>query len=188
MKKLALLACILLLAGCQAKRPATANLNITIASNPSAVYAETSATIRGEDLREYPEIIEFKIDDKPLLRVPSLTAPHALITKKLANGFRDQGMTFSTDSDVRILLNIRDVVVKVTKTKMLYTARAKSQMTLKVTNDGSTITKKFDRETEKETVSRPKIPALETMLNEQLEDIIEQILRDEDIRSAILKK
>ncbi|WP_167505855.1 YajG family lipoprotein [Desulfosediminicola flagellatus] len=188
MKKLALLICILLLAGCESKRPATAKLSLNIARNPSTIYAGSSATIRGEDSRMHPEIVEFKIGDDPILRVPSLTPPHALITKQLADGFLDQGMTFTTASEARILLNIKELLVTVTKPKMLYQADAKSRITLQITNGSATLTKKYDRETSKESATRPKIPTLENMLNNQLKDIIEQILEDEDIRSAILSK
>lgn len=186
MKKLALLVCILLLAGCQAKRPATANLSLNITNNPSSIYADAAAVIRGEDLREYPELVEFKLGDDPVLRVPSLSPPHVLITDQLANGFRDQGMIFTNASEARILLNVKKLLVTVTKEKMLYNTEANSLITLQVTNGNSTLTKKFDRQTSKESVSRPKMPALEKMLNEQVTDIIEQVLKDEDIRSAIL--
>lgn len=186
MRKLFLLACILLLAGCTAKRPAATNLNLQIVGQPAGIYNETSAVIRGHDAREFEEVIEFQLGKDPVLRIPNLSPTHILVTERLAGGFKQQGLTFSNDSEARILLDINNLLVTVTKPQMLYVAEAKSNLSLKVVSGNKTITKKYDRQVSKESMTKPKIESLEGMLNDQLSDIIMQILQDDEIRSAII--
>lgn len=187
MNRILLLACMALVglsSGC-AKHPVMANLNLAITAQPP-VYSDASAYIQGHDARAEEAVIVYLLKDQPPTMVPNMSPPHILATERLAGGFRDQGLMFAGESNVRILLDITELLVTVTKPKFLYTAEAKTRVTLKVVKGGTSLAKKYDREATKEFAQRPDISKTETMLNEQLSDIINQMLKDGDIRDAIL--
>lgn len=188
MNRILLLACMVLVglsSGCAVKQPVMANLNLAITAQPP-VYGKASAFIQGHDGRAEEAVIVYLLDDQPPTMVANMSPPHILATERLAGGFREQGLTFASESNVRILLDITELLVTVTKPKFLYTAEAKTRVTLKVVKGGTSLAKKYDREATKEFAQRPEISKAETMLNEQLSDIINQMLKDEDIRNAIL--
>ncbi len=185
MKKFILLACALLLTGCSVKQPATTNLNLEIMGQSNMIYSGEAATIRGEDTRRDSAVAVYKIKDDPAAKITNISAPHVMLTEQLANGFREQGLIFSNGSDVRILFKLNELLVTITKPKMLYLAEAKSQVSLQVVKGSSSVTKKYDRQATQESARRPDINKIEGLLNNQLSDIINQILKDEDIRAAI---
>lgn len=187
MNRLVLLACLLLLSGCTAKYPAIANLNLRVTAQPP-IYTDADAFIQGHDARKYKEVIIYQLKDQEPIGVPNISPPHILATERLAGGLRDQGLTFESISNVQIHLDIDELLVTVTKPKFLYTAEAKSRVTLKVIKSGTSLAKKYEREATQESAQRPDIRKLENMLNEQLSEIINQILQDQDVRSAILSK
>lgn len=188
MNKFVLFIFALLLTGCGAKYPAIANLDLQISAQPTTIYTGSSAFIQGHDARENTEVVVYKFNDKPAVRVPNLSSPHILVTEHLADGLHEQGLIFENGSDTRILLDINELLVTVTRPKLLYTSEARSQITLKVIKGANTVTKKYSRETMHESGRRPDIKSLERMLNEQLSDIVNQILQDENIRAAITSK
>lgn len=188
MNRILLLACMALVclsSGCAVKQPVMANLNLAITSQPP-VYGNASAYIQGHDARAEEAVIVYLLKDQPPTMVPNMSPPHILATERLAGGFREQGLTYASESNVRILLDISELLVTVTKPKFLYNAEAKTRVTLKVVKGGTSLAKKYEREATKEFAQRPDISKAETMLNEQLSDIINQMLNDEDIRNAIL--
>jgi uncharacterized lipoprotein len=185
MKKLVLLACALLLTGCSVKQPATTNLNLQILEQSSTIYTGSAATIRGEDKRRDSAVAVYQIKEDPAAKVTNISAPHVMLTEQLANGFREQGLIFSNGSEVRILFKLNELLVTITKPKMLYLAEAKSQVSLQVVQGSNSVTKKYDRQATQESARRPDIRKIEDMLNSQLSDIVNQILKDEDIRAAI---
>lgn len=185
MKKLVLLACVLLFPGCTVKYPETANLSLQVPAQPSVVYTNSTASVSGHDARENPEIVVFKIQDEPVVKVPSLNSPHIVITERLTGGLREQGLQFESNSPVRILLNLNQLLATVTKSKMRYNTDAASQITLEVTTSKSSLKKKFTRNNSQESVSRPDIANIEKMLNDQLSSIVNQILADTEIAELI---
>jgi uncharacterized lipoprotein len=185
MKKLVLLACTLLLTGCSVKQPATTDLNLLIMGQSNMIYSGEAATIRGEDTRMDSAVAVYRIKEDPAIKVTNISAPHVMLTEQLANGYREQGLIFSNGSDVRILFKLNELLVTITKPKMLYLAEAKSQISIQVVKGSKSVTKKYDRQATQESAKKPDIFKIETMLNSQLSDIINQILKDEDLRAAI---
>jgi uncharacterized lipoprotein len=185
MKKIFLFACVLLLPGCTVKYPETANLNLQVPVQSSVVYTNSTASVNGYDTRENPEIIVFKVKNESVVKVPSLNSPHVVITERLAGGLREQGLQFESNSPVRILIYLNQLLATVTKPKLLYNSEAVSQVTLEVITSRTSLTKKFTRNNSQESVSRPDLAEIEKMLNDQLSSIVNQILIDAEFRELI---
>ena len=185
MKKIAIITYILLLAGCSAKYPLTTNLHLRTGSQPTGIYNNTiTAALKGHDARRERTVVAYQMDQPPIL-LENATEPHVLITDRLANGFLEQGLVFENGAPVRIQINLDELLVNVTRPKLLYSATARSHVTLTLNNRGTTLTKIYDREANRESATRPPVQDLEAMLNDQLNDIVKQILQDDEVRSAI---
>ena len=185
MKKIVLLACVLLFPGCSVKYPETANLNLQVPAQASIVYTNSTASVRGRDARENPEVVVFNVKKEPVVKVTNLSPPHIVITERLVGGLREQGLEFESNAPVRILLNLNELLVTVTKPKLLYNSEAVSEVTLEVKNSKTSLKKKYTRNDSKESVSRPKIAEIEKMLNDQLSAIVNQILMDAEFRELV---
>jgi len=188
MKKIILLACFLLVTGCGAKYPESTNINLELPTQSSSVYTDSTASVRGHDARETPEIVVFKVKKKPVVTVSNIRSPHIVITERIAGGLGEQGLQFEKDSPVHILIEINKLLVSVSKPKLLYNSQAVSHVTLKVSNRETSLTRKYKREANHESVSRPKIDEIEKMLNDQLSNIVSQILSDTELREMIKMK
>ena len=184
MYKSILLGLTLLICGCAPQYPTEANLNLQIKAQPP-VYSDTSVFIQGHDARGSEEVIVYLAKDQPPIKVDNMSPPHLLITERLASALRDQGVTFENNADTRIFLEINELLVSVSRPKFLYTAEAKTNITLKVVKESTSLAKKYDRVATNESAKRPGVHQLENMLNDQLSEIIAQILQDQDIRKAI---
>jgi len=186
MKKTAMVACIFLLAGCSADYPLYANLHLRAGNQPMGIYDNTTtAILSGHDARKNSAVVAYQIKGQSEILLPNETEPHVLVANQLARGFLEQGLVFENGAPVRIQLNLEELLVKVNRPKILYNATARSHITLIVTNRGTTLTKTYVREANRETATQPPVKDLEKMLNEQLTDIVKQILQDEEVRTAI---
>ena len=188
MNKLVLLLCILFLSGCGVKYPETANLNLEVTSQPETVYTDSFASIKGLDARERPEVIVYQLKNEPVVWVSSPTPPITIITEELKSGFRNQGIIIDRDGPVRIDLELNQMLVTLTKPKRLYNAEAVSKVTLNARYGKNSITKEYIRQNSEESVRLPKVDQLETMLNEQLSDLVTTILADKNVRELIVQK
>ena len=188
MKNIILLACVLLFAGCGAKYPETANLNLLVPDQSATVYSNSTVYVNGQDVRESPEVIIYKLKKEPVVKVPNINSPLVVVTERLTGGLREQGLQFETNSPARIMLKLNQLLVTVTKTKALYNIEGVSQITLKVTKGNDSLTKRYNRQNDRKSVSRPKISEIENMLNEQLSDIVTEILSDTEIQELIANK
>ena len=179
-----LVAAALLLCGCAPQYPTQANLNLQIMAQPP-IYSDTSAFIRGHDARTSEAVIIYLSNDQQPIEVDNMSPPHLLVTERLAAALREQGLSFENSADTRIFLEINELQVAVSRPKFLYTAEAKTNITLKVVKESTSFAKKYDRVATKESPQRPAVNQLENMLNDQLSEIIAQILADQDIRKAL---
>ena len=184
MKKLILLTCLVLLAGC-AKQPVIANLNVRLGEVSAGIYgAGASAIIKGQDARKSQEVVLY-MSDRPATTLANMSEPVILISEKLAEGLLGQGLLLEPTSPVHLKFTINELVVGVTRPQTLYNADAKTYITLTVENRGTVFTKVYKREANQKSATRPDLPDLEPMLNSQLSDIIHQILTDEEVRKVI---
>jgi uncharacterized lipoprotein YajG len=185
MNKIVLLTCALLLTGCGVKYPETANLKLMVPSQSDTVYTNSTVLVNGLDARENGEVLVYKVKEEPVVKVPSLNSPIAVITEALSDGMREQGLQFETNAPVRIDLELNQLMVTVSKSKTLYNFKAVSQITLKAMSGKNSFTKKYNRQDDRKSVLRPKITEIENLLNGQLSDIIMKILSDMDLRELI---
>lgn len=187
MKIFPLLACVLFLSGCGIKYPETANINLQVHKQSTTVYTNVAASVSGYDARDYQEIVVFKVKKEPVVKVENQNPPHIVITERLTGGLREQGLIFESNSPVQILLELNQLLVTVTKPKVLYNSEAVSQVTLKVTNRETSIKRTYNRQDNLKSGSRPKIDEIEEMLNDQLSTIVDTILADEELHEIINK-
>lgn len=186
MKKIAILVFALLFSGCSAKYPPETNLKLQISSLTTVIYSnESSAALIGHDARQDTAVVVYQLTGKPEIRIANKTAPHVLITERLAAELQKQGLLFKRASPVRIQLDLNELLVSVTRPKILYSAKAKSHLTLTIKNKKITLTKTYDREANNDSVTRPTVLDLEKLLNSQLTEIVNQILKDKEVQGAI---
>lgn len=184
---LLLLTCLFLFVGC-AKQPVIANLNPRLAEQPVGIYSGgLSAAISGLDARKSLEVVIF-MNDQPATRMANVRAPLDLFSAKLGAALRDQGLAIDPSSPVHLKFTIGDLLVRVTHDKLLYSADAKTSITLAVENRGTIFTRVFKRDSTNDSATRPDLPALEGMLNTQLVDILQTIVEDGEIRQLISRK
>lgn len=188
MNRMVLLLCVLLLSGCGVKYPETAIINLEIPSQPEAVYSNSFATVNGLDTRENSEVVAYKLKKEPVVKVSSLTPPITIIIEELLAGLRNQGLQIETAAPVNIDLELNQLLVTVSKFKSLYNSQVVSQITLKARHGKNSITKEYTRKNDQESVLLPKINEIETMLNDQLSDVVLTILSDRDLRDLIKAK
>ncbi len=187
MNRLLFFTCLFLFVGC-AKQPVIANLNPRLGEQPAGIYSGGhSAVISGQDARKSSEVVIF-MNDQPSTRLANVSAPSDLFAARLFAGLRDQGLVIEPSSPVHLKFIINDLLVRVTHDKLLYSADAKTYITLAVENRGTVFTKVFKREANNDSATRPDLPDLEGMLNTQLADILQQIVQDGEIRQLISRK
>jgi uncharacterized lipoprotein len=191
MKRLLLLIIAVMLSGCAATLPDKTNLNPALETQPTGVYPPgIEIFVDSQDDRFEKHVVTYSIKNEPSTMLFNQVAPQIMLAERLADGFSQQGLTRVGRSEITVSIVIEELMVTVTRTKsgLLYNSDAKTRIKLKVDNNGTVLTKDYKREISKERATRPNIPDLETMLNEQLTDVIEKILGDGQVREAIRGK
>ena len=189
MKKYFLLIFALLFSGCSAQYPATTNLHLEVENQPYGIYdINTSAALKGHDARLDTAVVIYHLKGQSQVRIANHEPPHKLVTEQLATGLQEQGLVFESGSSVRLLVDLNELVAIVTRANILYSATAKSNLTLTVKNKDTSLIKTYNRQANRDSAGKPSVPDLEKMLNDQLNDIVKQILQDEEVQGAISKK
>ena len=185
-KKIIILVVAILLTGCGAKDPLYTSLKLGITGQPAGIYSgDIAATLRGRDARKDKTVVAYQLKGQTEIRIPNESDPHALITDQLAKGFLEQGLVFEGGAPIRILIDLNELLAKVTRSKLLYNAIARSHLTLTIKYREVTFTKTYDREASQGSARRTPVKDLEKMLNDQLTDIVTQILNDQEVRATI---
>lgn len=186
MNRFLFLALALFFSGCAAHYPVTANLLLQRDNQPSGIYGQNSAaSLTGHDARKNSAVVVYQMKGDPEVAIPNEKEPHILITEQLAAGLKQQGLVFAKGAPVHIELDVNELVAKVSRPKFLYKTKAISSLKLAVHNKGTTLTRTYNRETDRESATRPEVVDLEKMLNAQLTEIVNQILQDQEVRSTI---
>ena len=189
MKKFALLLLVMTLAGCAGTLPDKADLIVETANQSAKVYpASIEVSVVGRDKRTDPHVIVYKDDKEPALTLTSRLPLQMMVAESLAQGLREQGLNRGDRSNITVAVVVKEVQAKVTKPGALYSSKARTRLDVVVSNNGSVLTLEYNREASKESMTRPKVLFLETMLNDQLSDIVTKILEDSRLREAIKGK
>jgi uncharacterized lipoprotein len=188
-KKILLLFLAIFLTGCGVQYPLTTKLDLQHGMQPTRIYFGNtlSATLKGHDARTESAVVIYRQKGKPAVELPNETAPHVLITERLAAGLQEQGLSFQRAAPIRIQLDLNELVATVSRTKILYSITAKSRLVLTIKNSDITLTKTYSREANRDAATRPAVQDLEKLLNSQLTDIVNQILQDAEIQDTIGK-
>jgi uncharacterized lipoprotein YajG len=178
-----------ILTGCAGTMPEKAELNIEVADQSAGVYPSSlQVSVVGRDNRADPYIIIYNLDKEATTMLPSRVPPQVLVKDSLAQGLRQQGLSRGDRSNITVSVVLKELQAKVSKPGALYTSHARTRLELTIGNNGNVLTLDYNREARKESMTRPKVLFLETMLNEQLTDIVIKILEDQRVRMAIKGK
>ncbi|MDP3479069.1 MAG: YajG family lipoprotein [Desulfoprunum sp.] len=191
MKRLLLMIIAVMLSGCAATLPDKINLNPILENQPAGVYPPAlDIFVDSKDDRFEKHVVTYSFKNEPSIMLFNQVAPQIMLAERLTDGLSQQGLTRVGRSTITVTIAIEEMMVTVTKTKsgLLYNSAARSRLRLTVNNNGSILTKDYNREASKETATKPDIPDLEAMLNVQLSDVIEKILGDGQVREAIRGK
>jgi len=191
MKRLLLMIIAVMLSGCAATLPDKINLNPILENQPAGVYPPViDIFVDSKDDRFEKHVVTYSFKNEPSIMLFNQVAPQIMLAERLTDGLSQQGLTRVGRSTITVTIAIEEMMVTVTKTKsgLLYNSAARSRLRLTVNNNGSILTKDYNREASKETATKPDIPDLEAMLNVQLSDVIEKILGDGQVREAIRGK
>lgn len=186
MKKMGVVLLVMILAGCATTMPNMADLDITVARQQPATYpASLKVTLIGRDVRTKPAVIVYQLAGEPAVSLVSRLPIRELVQEGLARGLKQQGLNLVDQSDIAVVVKVKELLARVTKPGMLYSAVVRTRLRLVVGNGGSTLTLDFNREATKESLTRPEVLDLELMINNQLSDIVNKILSDDRVKQAI---
>ena len=179
----------MVLTGCAGTMPEKADLNIEVADQSAGVYPSSlQISVVGQDNRADPYIIIYNLDKEATTMLESRVPPQVLVKDSLAQGFRQQGLSRGDRSNITVSVVLKELQAKVTKPGALYTSHARTRLDLIIGNNGNVLTLEYNREASKESMTRPKVLFLETMLNEQLTEIVVKMLEDHRVQAAIKGK
>ncbi len=186
MKKLMVVLVGLVLFGCAGTMPEKADLTIEVANQTQRVYpASLKVNIIGRDRRSERYTILYQVDNEPAVTLQNRVPPQDLIKESLEHGLRQQGLNLRARANISVVIVVKELLAKVTRLNMLYSTKVRTHLQIIVGNGGSTLTLDYDREANKDSLSRPKVLDLEMMLNDQLSGILKKILADNRVRTAI---
>jgi uncharacterized lipoprotein YajG len=190
MKKLPVIIFLaMVLAGCAGTMPEKADLNIEVTDQAAGVYPSSlQVSVVGRDNRADPSIIVYNMANEAPTALASRIPPQVLVKDSLAQGLRQQGLSRGDRSNITVSVVIKELQAKVTKPGALYTSHARTRLELTIGNKRNVLALDYNREAKKESMTRPKVLFLETMLNEQLTDIVTKMLEDHRVQDAIKGK
>ncbi|WP_421220003.1 YajG family lipoprotein [Aeromonas enteropelogenes] len=185
MKKSLLLLAALMLGGCATHWPETALLNPQIVPANQQYYSGNRITMEGVDKREAAYVFSIKKKEKATVLVNSERPLNLLVAEKLAEGLRSQGLGVGNSGTTNLTLVISTAAVNVEEKTFTYVT--KSRVSLQVIADfqGNRLTKQFNMSSSKEGPGEPSMADLESTLNLQLGNVLQQIMADEALRGYL---
>ncbi len=172
--------------GCSTAWPESASINPIINDQADNILPNnTRVTVTGNDTRTGTQIIKIKLDGKPVVLIPNNVAPSTLLAERLARGFAKQGAIITSNADNQLTLTITQLQAEVTKPGFVYKSRINVKVSLKAENNGAHITKEYRQSAMQESATLPNTNEIEDMLNIQLSKLLNQILKDPQIRGYI---
>ena len=185
MKKSLLLLAALTLGGCATHWPETALLNPQVIPSNQQYYSGNRITLEGVDKREAAYVFSIKKKEKAAVLVNSEQPLNNLLAEKLAEGLRSQGLEVGNSGTTNLTLAISSAAVTVEEKTFTYVT--KSRVSLQVIADfqGSKLTKQFNMSSSKEGPGEPSMAELESILNQQLGSLLQQIMADNALRGYL---
>ncbi|MFV0438946.1 MAG: YajG family lipoprotein [Desulfopila sp.] len=184
MYRILLLVLLAGIGGCTKKHPLYTNLEIALSPQPP-VFTDITTSIEGNDKRQAKEVILYQIGSQAPSVMENLSPVEVVVTERLAQGFREQGLQFAKNTEDRIIVEIQRLLATVIRPEFLYTTKIETAIHLRVVKNGSSLDKKYLRQATNDSTRRPDVNRLEGMIDAQLSAIVAQILEDEDVRKAL---
>lgn len=186
--KYLLVFCILLLQACTAQIPLQTNLHLKVPSQTADIFpSSTMISISGKDERSEKDVLVFAIKNDPPIGLTNTNPPHLLLAEALSTGFQRQGLTVYKESPIRLTISIKKLLLNVTKPEILYQSKLSTEIYIVVENSKkrTQFSKTYTAAVVEESVQRPKIDFLESMIAKQVDEIVQQILSNQEIRAVI---
>lgn len=185
MKKSLILMGALLLGGCATSWPETAYINPQIIPANQQYYSGNSITLEGVDRRDAAYVISVKKREKAPVLVNAYAPLGQVLADKLSEGLRSQGLNVGGIGSTHLQLEVLQAAVNVEEKTFTYVT--KSRVSLKATADfqGNRVSKQFNATSSKEGPGEPDMSDLESTLNQQLGNLLQQILADQQLRSYL---
>ncbi len=185
--KILLLLIMIFLAGCSGSGYRHANVDFVPTGPQQPDYPSgLTSTFKVEDKRDLKEVVRY-LNHKSGPVVVDAEPPLTIVLEdRLGAGFRQQGLNISRASAVHIVVKINTLQAVVRKNKVLNQVTAETDLSLLVNTPQKSLTKKYTRSADKQSLTSPDLTVIEQMLREQLREISEIILADSEIRSTII--
>lgn len=185
MKKTLLLLTALFLGACATHWPETAYINPQIIPSNQQYYSGQSITLEGVDRRQAAYVISVKKKAKAPVLVGTERPLATLLSEKLADGLRSQGLNVGNIGSTNLRLEVLNAAVHVEEGTFTYTTKSKVSLRASADYQGNRVSKQFNATSSKEGPGQPDIAELESILDLQLGDLLQQILNDQQLRGYL---
>ncbi|MCH7346059.1 YajG family lipoprotein [Aeromonas sp. MR7] len=185
MKKSLLLLAALTLGGCATHWPETALLNPQVIPSNQQYYSGNRITLEGVDKREAAYVFSIKKKEKAAVLVNSEQPLNNLLAEKLAEGLRSQGLEVGNSGTTNLTLAISSASVTVEEKTFTYVTKSRVSLQVMADFQGSKLTKQFNMSSSKEGPGEPTMAELESILNQQLGSLLQQIMADNALRGYL---
>lgn len=185
MKKIIFLLTAMLLGGCATHWPEIAYINPQIIPSNQQYYSGNSVTLEGVDRREAAYVFSVKKKDQAAILVGTDRPLATILSDKLSEGLRSQGLNVGNIGSTHVQLEVLQAAVTVEEKTFTYVTRAK--VSLKITADyqGNKVSKQFNASSSKEGPGQPDMAELESILNQHLGNLLQQMMSDQQVRAYI---
>ena len=185
MKKSLLLLAALILGGCATHWPETALLNPQIVPANQHYYSGNRITLEGVDKREAAYVFSIKHKEKATVLVNSEQPLNLLLTERLAEGLRSQGLEVGNSGTTNLTLAVTTAAINVEEKTFTYVTKSKVSLQVLADFQGNKLTKQFNMTSSKEGPNEPDMAELESILNQQLGSVLQQIMADDVLRGYL---
>ncbi|WP_163340506.1 YajG family lipoprotein [Desulfopila sp. IMCC35008] len=182
-----LLAFTLFMAGCGTPVHKNAYLDFGIIPQQAGVYVDReSALITARDKRKENEVITYHPGTKQQLKILADPSINSILTDQLAKGFADQGLILTREEPgAYIMIEIVSLHADIARDKGLYLAEVTTSLRLTVETTHKKLTKTYNRDADRKSISKPLLQDVEEMIRDQLQEIVNLILIDREIQTTI---
>jgi uncharacterized lipoprotein YajG len=185
----ALLTFSLLIGGCSKPVSKNAFLDFSINPQQNGIYSDgETGLITARDKRKEVEVITYFPGSNQPIRINADPSINSILTKQLANGFKDQGLILTQENpQAHINLEIIKLQADIVKDKGLYLTKVHTTLQFTVETTLQKLTKTYKRDADRKNISKPALQDIEVMIREQMQEIINLILINPEIVATIKK-
>lgn len=185
----ALLVFSLLIGGCS--KPVNKNAYLDFGINPQqdGIYLNgETALITATDKRNEIEVVTYRTGNKQPIKIEADPSINSILTNQLAKGFTDQGLILTREApEAYIRMEVIQLHADVVRDKGLYLSKVETRLQLTIETSRHKLSKTYNRDADKKTISKPLLQDIEVMIREQMQEIVNLVLIDPEIVATIKK-